>query len=478
MKKEKKKMKKGTKITLIILFSIFGLIIAFLLFAFINHLIRNKVVVAEKIDNPTGYIVASGRGLYDKDGNEIILRGTNAGGLFCTEGWLEPYYVPLEYKKDKGWYDASNKGLSDENALSEEQFRQALKENTSLGISTDEEIAELMDAFYTTWFTKDDMKNISDLGLNCLRVPFYWKNFIDYNESTDTYTLITDNTKNGIKYFDNLLSWAAEYNVYIILDLHGCPESQNGYEHGGSIDFDKFNEGSIRFWTDSKAVEAVCQLWEHIATYYSDSTKETLSKQIAAFDIMNEPRSTAFKTDKTCHEIFDKVYDRIRAVDTNHVIMMEGCWDFSTLPNPEDYNWENVCYEYHWYNWYTKFLPYELFYWYQDLSDIFRHYDVPVFIGEFTFFEDEAAWLKGLNLFEDRHYSWACWTYKKNVDGSYNDSWGLYNFDTTGIRIDITDTSLRKETLKTKLGQFVTSSSNCKQSDTCKYITKFIESRK
>jgi len=454
-------MKKGRKITIIVLSSFFGLIIAFLLFAFINHRGRNNVIVADKIENDTEFIVASGKALYDKDGNEIILRGTNSGGLFCTEGWLEPYYVNEDYMEAKGW---------DSSALSEEQFRQALKDNPNIQDKINEAggfdnfFDELMDDFYQNFFTEYDVKKIHDLGLNCLRIPFYWKNILK------SYTEVKDD---AFKYLDDIISWCNEYDIYVILDLHGCPVSQNGYEHGGSIDFNKYDSNTIDLWDDEDAINATILLWEAVSAHYKNNPT------VAAYDIMNEPRSRKFKTDKTCHVVFDRIYKAIRKIDTNHIIMMEGCWDFSTLPNPDDYGWENVVYEYHWYNWYTKFLPYELFYWYQDLSNIFRDYDVPVFIGEFTFFEDNAAWQKGLNLFEDRHYSWTCWTYKKDVTGDYNDSWGLINLNTydSNMRVDVNTASVAE--IKATFAWCKTEDNlYCTESDTCDYITKFLDSRK
>ena len=105
---------------------------------------------------------------------------------------------------------------------------------------------------------------------------------------------------------------------------------------------------------------------------------------------------------------------------------MEGCWDFGSLPNPADYGWENIQYEYHWYNWWSDILPYTLFYAYQDLSNIGRNYDVPVLIGEFTVFEDRDAWAKELALFDKRGYNWTVWNYKTTVTGWWTSSWGVY----------------------------------------------------
>ncbi|MGI6229056.1 MAG: hypothetical protein ACOYIN_05450, partial [Christensenellales bacterium] len=50
-------------------------------------------------------------------------------------------------------------------------------------------------------------------------------------------------------------------------------------------------------------------------------------------------------------------------------------------------------------------------------------YDVPVYIGEFTFFNNPDSWAYGLAFFKERGCSWAVWTYKAFGKDS---SWGLY----------------------------------------------------
>lgn len=396
-------MKKLKKILFIILLVIGSLLLTLglaLLVGYINHKSISKVEVKERIENNTGVVLASGRGLYEPNGNEIVLEGVNIGNLFVTEGWISPYKT----------------STMENEQLSEEMFREALKNNPNLD---DEKIYNILDTYYKNWFTKDDVKSIKELGMNCIRLPFYYKNILNDD-------LTRKNESEAFKYIDPIISWAKEYGIYVILDLHGCPGSQNGYEHSGSIDYDKYDKETIKFFYTEEYIKAVIDLWVYISEHYNNTE---LSSTIAAYDIMNEPRSRKFVTDKDCWDVFDRIYDAIRDNNDNHNIIMEGCWSFSALPNPKDYEWENVTYSYHWYNWANQYIVDDVFYIWQDLSNIGRNYDVPVFIGEFTYFENEDNWNKGLSLFRERHYSWTIWTYKKAVCGWWNDSWGLYNIN-------------------------------------------------
>ena len=37
----------------------------------------------------------------------------------------------------------------------------------------------------------------------------------------------------GMEYIDKAVEWAAKYNMSVLIDLHGCPGSQNGQVHSG-----------------------------------------------------------------------------------------------------------------------------------------------------------------------------------------------------------------------------------------------------
>lgn len=401
-KKDRKKSKAGKWILGIVL-GILAAAALFVLAAYINYRISGGADVPKTAKNDTGLVQAVGRGLYDKDGNELILRGTNCGSTFITEGWLAPYCIAEpngeEYPE-----------------LSEEMFLQGLRSNPNL---TDAQRRELLDLFYTTWFTEEDVANIAELGMNCLRIPFYYTMILneDFTRKSEA---------EAFRYLDAILGWCEKYGVYAVLDLHGAPGSQNGYEHGGSIDYNKYDADTIRFWYTPEYVEAVKDLWTFVAEHYGKSEKGRI---IASYDLLNEPRSRAFKTDKVCWDVYDQIYDAVRAAGDRHNLIMEGCWSFANLPNPEKYGWENVTYSYHWYNWNASWLSNTFFFMYQDLSNIGRHYDVPVFIGEFTCFADADDWNEELSIFEDRHYSWTMWTYKMAVYGWWENSWGLYNLN-------------------------------------------------
>ncbi len=362
------------------------------------------------IENTTGLVQAHGRSLYDADGKALQLTGINAGQILLQEGWMSPFSLePL--KNEDGSYVKDGDGNIQYPEFTEEEFRRGLAGNPNLA---GYDLNKLMRSYWDCFFTEEDFRIIKeDLGLNCIRLPFYYLNILNEDLSVKA-------EEEAFGYLDWFISCAAQQELYVILDLHGAPGSQNGYEHSGS------EKREANLWTSQENINATVTLWDYVSLHYSQAKPE-LGKWIASYDILNEP-TIVYKgeTNKECWDVFDKIYDAIRENGDQHVITMAGCWNFATLPDPADYNWENVQYEYHWYNWWSGTIPYDLFYMYQDVFNIGRDYDVPVLIGEFTLFEDKEMWEKQLSMFDERNYSWTIWNYKTTVTGWWTSSWGVY----------------------------------------------------
>ena len=396
-----------------ILFTICTLLLAVVIFidCFVvysqNYTYEEKI---SKIENTTGLVQASGKSLYDANGNQLVLRGVNAGQILLQEGWMSPFALePM--KNEDGSYVKDADGNIQYPEFTEEEFREGIKSNPNLNTY---DMEELMKIYWDAFFTEEDFRIIKeDLQMNVIRLPFYYLNIL--NED-----LSLKEEDEAFAYLDWFVEEAAKNEIYIVLDLHGAPGSQNGFEHSGRKD------RVAGLWTNEAYVNATVEMWKLISKHYTE-TKPELGKWIATYDILNEPTYEYNTiTTKECWEVLDQIYDVIRANGDKHVITMEGCWDFAKLPNPEDYGWENVQYEYHWYNWWSNVLPTELVYAYYDFFNIGRDYEVPTFIGEFTCFEDKEQWAETLALMDQRNYSWTIWNYKSTVTGWWTTSWGVY----------------------------------------------------
>ena len=363
--------------------------------------------------NEHGTVVAVGRGLYDADGNRFDIKGINFGNLFIAEGWMTVNSVGALYNEDGSFQSVNEQGIVEAyEEIFQEEFDAILAERVAKGDFSEEELQQMLDTFFYAYCTEADFKLISDMGLNTIRLPMYYRNFME--GSDEALTMRAD----AFEKLDYFLTLAQKYDLKVIIDMHGVVGGQSGFEHSGTRDID--------FWTNETYIQSMCTLWKNIATYYIEERPD-LASTILAYDLVNEPTNrNEIGTGKLQWQVMDRLYDAIREVDAHHVISIEGVWYTSSLPNPEKFGWENVLYQYHFYNWnHDKGVSNELFYTLMDVLYMFCDYDVPKFVGEFNFFANEEAWGKYLNRYDELGWGWTVWSYKIVSVGWWDNSWGI-----------------------------------------------------
>lgn len=369
-------------------------------------------------------IKAVGRGLYESDGSYIQLKGINFGNWLIQEGWMSPNSLGAKYNDDGTFVKVNEEGIVEEyEQVFQEELDLALKNNPNLD---EEKISSLWNAYYKSYCTEDDFRLIKEMGFNMIRLPMYYKNFMD--GSDDNLKM----KKTPFILIDWFLEQAKKYDLYVILDLHGVVGGQSGYEHSGTR--------KAEFWDNEYYQEQMCLLWQEIVKHYKYERSD-LAETIAAYDLVNEPTLDGSATGKKQWDVLDKLYDAIREIDTDHVISIEGCWLFTNLPNPKKYDWQNVLYQYHIYNWVYNILPNDIYFGMHWLTYRLSDYDVPKYIGEFNFFDQKEEWGKYLNEFDKRGFNWSIWSYKTISVGWWDSSWGLYvnrmNLKDEKLKLDV-----------------------------------------
>ena len=219
-------------------------------------------------------------------------------------------------------------------------------------------------------------------------------------------------------------------------------------EEIGFIDYENLDNDSKFYFNGNlfrkENIQKTIKLWEAIAARYNGN------EWVAGYDLLNEPGG-ALGTEQ--FEVYDRIYKAVRAIDQDHIIQIQAIWEPTHLPAPTLYGWENVVYQYHFYGWddinnleYQKaFINSKIKYVNEDTN-----YNVPVFVGEFTFFTNMDSWEYGLSVFDEQGWSYTSWTYK--VAGA-NSSWGMYTMpknDSTNVNINTDDF----ETVKAKWSNF------------------------
>lgn len=335
--------------------------------------------------------------IVNEDGEEIILKGINLGNWLLWETWMG--FVP-EYTEDWAYYDTLEILL--------DRFGE-------------EKTNEIVKTFENNFVTEEDIAVIEKLGFNCVRVPFWYRNFM-----TEDLNCLSENHNDnpGFKKLDWLISTCEKYGIYVMLDLHGAPGGQSKNHCTGKA-------GRNELYENEKMLNATVELWCAIAERYKDN------KTVCAYDLLNEPQnnggydgeySWAAESDEAVsrtNKVYDILYKAIREIDKNHIISFEGIWSTTVLPDPNEMGYENMLYQLHLYDSEKGMIRYRV----KELKTARKDWGVAVVVGEYNNHECEEYAQK---LYAKNDINRIKWNYKTYNAGK---TWGIFNKDVE--RIDI-----------------------------------------
>lgn len=163
--------------------------------------------------------------------------------------------------------------------------------------------ARFFDDYLNYFLSEADFIFLKSLGINVLRFALNYRHFED-DQAPGVYK------EEGFKHLDRALGFCRKYGIFAILDLHTAPGGQNPDQHAGG------DTGVAGFWEDAALRERLINLWGYIAKKYQTDPI------IVGFDLLNEP---CFVSDiNAFNDFFERTVRKIRAVDHNHIIFLEG----------------------------------------------------------------------------------------------------------------------------------------------------------
>lgn len=362
------------------------------------------------------FLVAKGHKIVNQKGETVKLKGVNIGAWLIQEDWLCPY-----------------EEVSDNYELLETLIAR-------FGV---EKAYELINTYEDNFITAYDLDQIAAMGFNCVRVPFWYRNFY-YDDNGSK--ILDGNGGWDFSRLDWVVSECSARRLYVILDMHGAPGFQSDAPHngkkGGNGLYDKTELGErYRELTD--------ELWTAIAARFKGNPA------VAMYDLLNEPCCdmpvTEIQRRINNEGIYARLYNTVRAADPGHIITLECIWTPLALPQVWVHGWKNVVYQVHFYNnsdfIFAAFL----------LLTRLIHPSVPMLMGEF-FPHGSTTWNGCFNTMDKLGFSWMLWTYKGAGHLMWESDWCLKGskdgFERAKIKTDSAEEIARKwgECLRTENG--------------------------
>ncbi len=325
------------------------------------------IILAGRDVAAQGFLRADGDRIVNDVSDNVILRGMGLGGWMLQEGYM---------LQTASFANAQHK----------------IKERISNLIGQD-----ATDEFYQAWrdnhVTKEDIDSLKSWGFNSVRLPMHYNLYtlpIEDEPIKGEHTWLEE----GFRLTDNLLSWCAANEMYVILDLHAAPGGQGKDE--GISDYDTSKPS---LWESTANQDKTVALWHMLADRYKDEA------WIGGYDLLNET-NWPLENNQALKDIYLRLTDTIRSVDQNHIIFIEGNWfanDFTNLTPPWD---DNMVYSPHKY---WSINDQASIQW---VLDIREQYNVPLYFGESG--ENSNLWFKdAITLIEGNNIGWAWWPMKK-----------------------------------------------------------------
>ncbi|RDW93462.1 glycoside hydrolase family 5 protein [Aspergillus mulundensis] len=229
---------------------------------------------------PCTVLRTSGSNIVNPAGETVILKGAAIGGMLNMENFITGY--------------------------SGHEHEHRAQMGSVLG---PEKASFFFDRLLHHFFTEADAALFASLGLNCLRVPFNYRHFID-DMNPDVLK------EDGFKWLDRVISLCRAQNIYVILDLHAAPGGQNQDWHSDS------GLGRATFWDFKDHQDRTIQLWREIASRYVGEPV------VAGYNPLNEPADPTLtgsgKNGARLLAWYKRAERAIRAVDPDHILFLDG----------------------------------------------------------------------------------------------------------------------------------------------------------
>ncbi|KAL5638947.1 hypothetical protein ACGC1H_003349 [Rhizoctonia solani] len=175
------------------------------------------------------------------------VRGVNLGGWLVLEPWITP-----------SLFDKTGNGA----IIDEYTFGQFQDYNAA---------HSKLVAHWDSWITESDFAAIAAAGLNHVRIPIgYWAFDISGGEPYH---------QGQYPYLLKAVQWARNHGIKVLVDLHGAPGSQNGFDNSGK-------KGAVTWHTNSQNVARTNAIIKTLAAEFS---KEEYADTVTSIAPLNEP---------------------------------------------------------------------------------------------------------------------------------------------------------------------------------------------
>ncbi|KIK56251.1 glycoside hydrolase family 5 protein [Collybiopsis luxurians FD-317 M1] len=158
------------------------------------------------------------------------VRGVNIGGWLVLEPWITP-------------------------SLFDKTGNNAIVDEWTFGKYQDHSTAKAaLKAHWDSWITERDFADIAAAGLNHVRIPIgYWAFEVGPGEPY---------ISGQLPYLQKAIGWASNHGLKVIVDLHGVPGSQNGFDNSGQrLSFPTWQQNNTNVERSNNVIKTIAGMF-------------------------------------------------------------------------------------------------------------------------------------------------------------------------------------------------------------------------
>jgi len=179
----------------------------------------------------------------------------------------------------------------------------------------------MLQKHFDEYFTEQDIDQLQSFGINTLRIPIgYWA-FVP-TQGDEPYKNATQ-----LDHLATAMRWAQERSMYVIIDLHGLPGSQNGDQSSGR---NMSHATTLPWFQDSYQKRSDDTLKAALSWLNSSDARSTVSGITA----VNEPQSS---NKKSRLGVIRDFYDRSFKACSQYKVPLIIHHGFVSSPDPYEY---------------------------------------------------------------------------------------------------------------------------------------------
>lgn len=201
---------------------------------------------------------------------------------------------------------------------------------------------DILRKHWDTWVSLADFQKIANAGFNIVRVP------VGCKETPCSTSFVAANADNPLDwayqkfdsdpyiqgaapYVDKAIEWARQTGLKVWIDLHGAPESQNGYDNSGHLT-------KMPGWEKGDTVKQTLLVLKQISDKYATTAYEDV---VVGIELLNEPQPSLLPSLDILKQFYRDGFGEVRSVSDTPVVFHDAFQPSSAwngLLTPSDNN--------------------------------------------------------------------------------------------------------------------------------------------